>query len=227
VANVEAATIVTSVTGSEFETVFDYTISRSKASGNAVWYAQIQAGGGASHELELGNNSGSTDTSEAVWNNNVDNLFTLTKDGSGNIDLVFNGAGTGDGLPVTLPFNEIWFEIRLATNDPYDVLSTNTTSTDGPTLLPNLSITGATNGNPVRTGYKFHFDDQLSGIDTLTNSGNLNPNMLTGVATGERFTVTWVGVNNTDLVPEPSTCMLLILSAIGSVIFRRTSYNKM
>lgn len=221
----QAATIVNNVTVTEFEEVFDYGNSRTKSGGDGVWYAQIQAGGGSDHELELGGTGSATDTAESTWVDGSDNPFIVAVDGANNLTLTFNGNGAGDGFPNPSAFNEVWVGLRLAANFTSDVLSTNSTQTDGPSLLPNLSITNANSGNPKFEGYKFHFDDRLSNIGQFSLTGNLNPDMIT-TALGEDWTMTFVGVYNTDLIPEPSSLALLGVAAISLSIFRRNRTRK-
>jgi hypothetical protein len=216
----QAAFITTPVTSAEFATVFDYGNSRTTTGSDAVWYAQAQASGNPTFNLELGGTGAATDLGSVAWTDGANNPFSVSVDNAGNLDFIFNGQRVGDGLPTVAAYNEVWVGIRLATTDPDDELSINSASTDGPSLFADTSVTGSTNGNPVFAGYKFHFDDRLSNIGEFVYQGNLNPDMFAEPASGEEWTLTVVGVNNSS-IPEPSSMLLLLAGGVALLSRRR------
>lgn len=218
----QAAVNVTPVSSAEFSTVFDFGNSRTLAGSDAVWYVQAQATGNPTFNLELGGTGPATDFGSAGWTDGINNPFSVSVDGAGNLNFIFNGQGTGDGLPTVAPFNEVYVGIRLGANFVTDVLSLNKAQTDGPALFPDLSVTGAKGGSTKFSGYKFHFDDKLSNIGEFIFQGDLNPDMVT-FASGEQWTMTVVGVYNPEIVPEPSSFLLLFATAL-SVFARRRRY---
>jgi len=212
----QAAVVVTNIdTETEFQSVFSYGQSQTVGGSGAVWYGQAQPGGfDPFYEGEIGGTGSATDFIQTSWNDSGNNSFSLSVDSANYVRLVINGVTAGDGfeLPVVQPFNEVWVGLRLATGLPSDILTVNTQTVSGPAVanLPDLSLTGATNGNPQFSGFKFHFDNRLSNIGAFTMSGNLTPQMYG--AGLEQWTYTFVGVYNPALVPEPSVVSLVIAS---------------
>ena len=229
----QAAVVVTNITHDQFDDFFSYQDSRTVTGSTAVWYAQIQAGGLLSHEIEVGGTGNATDTGETSWNDGANNPFSLVIDSANYLKLTFNGVTAGDGyqVPIGHPFNEIWVEIQLRTGDPDDVLSVNSQVVDGPASLPPMSVTGSNSGTGdlIKTsGFKFYFDDHLSNIGQFSFNGGINPNMfIDGIAFQDDWTYTFVGVYNTALVPEPSTIGLIIASMLVVVMLcgrKQSSY---
>jgi hypothetical protein len=94
----KAAVVVTNITHLEFETVFSTAQSKTVQPSDAVWYAQIQAGGLSDHETEIGGKGSVTDTGETTWVDGSDNSFTLSVSGANYLTLAFLSSAAGDGF---------------------------------------------------------------------------------------------------------------------------------
>jgi hypothetical protein len=205
----QADVIETPVTSAEFGEVFGIAASKPVTGSGAVWYAQFQAGNTTSTsntldqwEIEVGGPSGATDYGHSTWAFLGTYDFNVAVDGSSNLTAIFNGGGAGDGYPVVGAFNEIWVQLLVDTNDPLDTINVTNHSIDS-AGLSNMTVSGDTSGPVFITqSFKFHFDDKLENIGQFNLSGDMYLDVIPGIASGQEWTYTVVGVYNPDLEAE-------------------------
>jgi hypothetical protein len=183
-----------------------------------IWYAQFQPGGSGSidpdNEFEHGGTSlfyfqGNTSVTEET-----DNPFEVNVSSTAFLSTSFNGIGSpvGDAYGITKDFNTIWIGLKLVKGDangPFDnTLEVNTHVVDGTKVLPDMYLEEQTSN---WTAFKFYDDDQLTGFGNgISLTGNINPDMWTNISVDEQWTYTVFATQDTSIIPEPSSFVLLL-----------------
>jgi hypothetical protein len=215
---------VTPISTSEFQEKFNYATSSPVSGQNVIAYEQIQAGETTSiqdilqrWELESGVSS-ATDFGHTTWESGEAYTFTSIIDGNSNLNTVFNGVSSGDGVPIAQAINEVWIEARIAsagfsaesieiTNQLFDGVS-----------LPDLIVTGYTPDNPVSVAFKIHDNSRLNNLGESSYSADVLTNVLQS-ASEEDWTFTKLYVYNPDLEVEVTSIEL------GSFTYDHSSGN--
>jgi hypothetical protein len=194
-----------------------------------VWYAQFQPGGspGTSHpdnEFEHGDDTilryfeGNTSVLEET-----DNPFEVNVSSTAFLTTEFNGVGTTPGFEygITESFNTVWIGLRLVKGDSApNTLDVNTHLVDGTAVLPDMYLEEQTSN---WTAFKFYDDQQLVNFSNgISITGNINPDMWTGIAENEEWTYTIFTTQDTSIVPEPSSFVLLLGALVAFfAVYRR------
>jgi hypothetical protein len=199
--------------------VFDYANSKPKTAENLtpVWYVQYQAGEdnnvvSRSHELETGDLNGFAYKADFNWSDKGVYSYSVTIDGSGNIDSAFETAIVTDNQ--TAPFNKIYFGLYV--NNISDLENIQITHNYNSESISPLNGNRALPSHFV--GFVLEDPDKPINIADFDLQGQMTINMSEN-AINEDWTYTIVGVNS---VPEPATYALLFgIISLSWVMIRR------
>lgn len=191
-----------------------------------VWYAQFQPGGaGTTHsdnEFEHGGTSLFYFQGNTSVNEETDNPFEVNVSSTAFLTTEFNNIGTTGGFEygITESFNTIWIGLKLVKGDSApNTLEVNNHVVDGTAVLPDMYLEEQTSN---WTAFKFYDDDQLTGFGNgISLTGNINPDMWINISVNEQWTYTVFATQDTSIIPEPSSVILLTVGVVAAVALRR------